>query len=189
MHEIAWFARQGAKLAFDHVWVIEQDVAWQGNLFDSFATFADWRQDLLCYRHYNDTFASHQVRERLRISKRIYELHSATGWVRKIPDRHKCMIFMVRYSWRMLDTLQRDFMALGHWAHGEWFAATVCRFQLGGFATAESRDSPCTLGDYANQTQLYKPRSFSHKTASRLTKANFQYALDKPPQWIHAVKW
>ena len=34
----------------DFLWVIEQDVAWQGNLFDILATFATWTEDLLCLR-------------------------------------------------------------------------------------------------------------------------------------------
>jgi hypothetical protein len=48
VHEIAFHAMHGSQLHYDFMWVIEQDVAWQGNLFELFSTFATKREEDYC---------------------------------------------------------------------------------------------------------------------------------------------
>lgn len=66
--QIWWHGQNHASLRYDYLWcgqtvallcencnshvarhrMMEQDVAWHGNLFDFFASYANWRDDLLC---------------------------------------------------------------------------------------------------------------------------------------------
>lgn len=46
--ELTYHAKYGRKGGHKHVWVFEQDVAWTGNVFDFFPSYAILPQDFLC---------------------------------------------------------------------------------------------------------------------------------------------
>jgi hypothetical protein len=46
--EFAFFTAHNDLHSVDHLWVFEQDVAWQGNLFDILGNFRTWEDDYLC---------------------------------------------------------------------------------------------------------------------------------------------
>ena len=195
-HEIAFHARHRRKLKYDFLWVVEQDVAWQGNLFDALSTYATWHDDYLCQSPYNDTLATAGN----SLMQQLFQEHS--GWGDRFPVHRKCYIFVARYSRRMLSTLADKFVAQGHWAQGEWFAATVCAFhtQLGtefglgskGLLRWQSggESSACSMRDFMSEAYLFDRRCFSYKRRATCPKAHtWAYSMHKPFSFFHPVKF
>lgn len=46
--ELAFFEGNPVLHTFEHLWIIEQDVAWQGNLFDILSPVESWKEDHIC---------------------------------------------------------------------------------------------------------------------------------------------
>jgi hypothetical protein len=107
-HELAFHAlnRRSSAYTYDYLWVIEQDVAWQGNVFNALALFNSRDEDLLCFRprqvHSSDEGGA------------WWDLHdgamedfpAALRWIERSVTlnpwnrvrRLKCNKFVVRYS-------------------------------------------------------------------------------------------
>jgi len=151
----------------DFLWVIEQDVAWQGNLFDILATFATWTEDLLCLRPDVGRVGDSWV-------------HSLThsGWANNTPGapRPRCQVFVVRYSRRLLLTLVNEYLAKGHYAQVEWFAPTVCTLHM----------SNCTVRDYSTEQVFGRPFGCCE---TPYNETMWNYSLSHDASLFHPVKF
>jgi len=106
-----------AALRYDQLWVFEDDVAWTGNLFDYMRLFAERPEDLLAGELMRNTVGDYWHWSRMQ---------SADGWAGGDGAAiARTMMFAQRLSAPLLDLLV-DHCRRGHWAHDEWFAATVC---------------------------------------------------------------
>ena len=149
IHEFAFHAMHRSSLSYDMLWVLEQDVAWQGNLFDLFATFATWNEDVLC------DFGGRGVNPletRADVHDSNWSAWSSWAEAAKRRTATKCLKFVVRYSRRLLDVMI-DFLKMGHWAQDEWFATTVCAGQAGNESSTFLQKS-CTIADYYGREKL-----------------------------------
>jgi len=157
--EVAFYAKHRPP-GVDYLWVLEQDVAWKGNLFDALATFSTWGEDLLCQHPHTEAVGnngwSHQF------------LHS--GWANntKGAPRHVCRLFVARYSSKLLRTLSEDYLAKDHWAHLEMFSPGVCA--LGA--------PSCTIADY----QIPATKGVFGEPFTCCVK-------EEPPNWKSSRTW
>ena len=108
VHEIAFHSLQRKRLDYKHLWVMEQDVAWQGNIFDAFSTYATWQDDYLCQSPHEDRLETAGN----SLQKKLFVEHS--GWGDAFPVHQKCLIYLARYSRRMLGALSDNFLSQGH---------------------------------------------------------------------------
>ena len=154
--ELYFHATQRAKRSYTRLWVFEQDVGWTGNLFDYLASLAAWPEDFLCENHKQ---VIHSWRWR----------HAHSGWAEpdvssaSATDRnksrimHRCGVWAVRYSRRLLDALLDEHLFNGHWAHCEFHAASLCMTSK----TAFPGDEPCQVRNlrdpqfFANAHKFY----------------------------------
>ena len=162
VHELAFHALHSRSLAYEWLWVIEQDVLWQGNLFEVLATFATWKEDYLCRGPYAATAEGPVGRPRSR-ENTFFGWHS--GWAESLSTHLKCFIFVARYSRRMLDVLVEEYLKEGHWAQGEWFASTVCAYQQELKPSGRMRN--CTVGDYMSEEYLFSRTCFDWRRKPR----------------------
>lgn len=138
--DLAFYALHQGAFPFSHMWVFDQDVAWSGDVFAALRQLGSGREeDLLCsgvdwgrvgkkhwWQLHNDNWM-------------WYKTHSNwSGWDDSPgAPRVRCYIMVVRYSHALLHRLVHDYLDHGIYAHGEFFAPTVC-----GLMTPN-----CTVGD------------------------------------------
>jgi len=141
--DLTYFALHQASFAYDAMWVFDQDVAWTGNVFRLLNRLGSGREeDLLCsgvdhgrvgkkhwWNLHNDKWMWHKTHT------------NWAGWDDSPgAPRIRCYIMVVRYSARLLHRLVDDYLNKGIYAHGEFFASTVCGLIM----------DDCTVGDYAS---------------------------------------
>ena len=174
--ELTFFAEHRDTLVFDHMWVIEHDVAWQGNLFDALATFSAWRDDYLC-KGVGDAPPG--------TPWPWYDLHSGT--FEFVQTRLRCQRFVARYSRRLMEYLVDLFLKQGHWADDEWFASTVCGRHLHNLTGYN-----CTVRDYdaaiAFADIFGDPFHFGQGGDFDLNRS-LNYTITQPPKLFHPVKF
>ena len=157
-------------MQYDHLWVFEQDVGWQGNLFDALSTFATWRHDLLVENMFVPPNSAFEQR------------HQSHAWARESLKEHlKAWVFCVRYSRRLLTTLAFDFAMKDKVGYCEWWAPTICRYQslltslgVANYSSFEGKPlltlphrnewpavpkSMCTIADIGSERYLYHPKA------------------------------
>ena len=180
--ELSYFALHQAAFPCDSMWVFDQDVGWAGNVFDLLGQLGDDREeDLLCsdvdhgrvgkkhwWQLHNDKWMWHKTHT------------SWTGWDDSPgAPRVRCSIMVVRYSTRLLHTLVNDYLNRAIYAHGEFFAATVCGLL----------SKNCSVGDFVSDTApLGKPYSCCAEPVA--TRAEWMTARARyPGTLMHPVKF
>jgi hypothetical protein len=180
--EMAYFALHQSSFPYDAMWVFDQDVAWTGNVFDHLAKLGDGRhEDLLCS----------DVDFHARVGKKHWwQLHNDnwkwhkthtnwSGWD-DAPGapRIRCYIMAVRYSTPLLHRLIDDYLDKGIYAHGEFFAPTVCGLKM----------QNCTVGDFVSaMAPLGEPYNCCFNPINTATEWLTARAL-YPAALMHPVK-
>jgi len=119
---------------FGHLWVVQHDVGFSGNLFRNLALAADATSDLVCVDH-----SATKGTAWAHINSRNKRHSSAYG-----SPLSSCLLPLVRYSrrllWELVNDLHRDRMV-----YCEARAATACAAR-GWCHTHDLRDSARVLG-------------------------------------------
>ena len=140
--ELAFVDLHRGDYVFDMVWVLHQDVAWTGNVFELLNTLGRGRsEDVLCHElmHGHEGtkhgwWYTHSTS--LRSGRRNSSAWDDSAGARRI----RCNDMVVRYSAPFLQHLLDGYLADRRAADGEFFAFTVCGLHL----------ENCTLGDFAS---------------------------------------
>ena len=189
LQELAFHALHRSVVHYDTLWVLEQDVAWQGRLFDSLAAF-DWMpEEYLCHNVHET------VNSTANSNLDFYNVHS--GWANPLKNHTKCFMFVARYSRSFLDQLVDQFLHKGDWAQGEWFASTVCKH---GHRLPRPRGEPpfepCQVGDLAAVPSVLARGCFQWNNGGGCPLAPgggppraWVYNASAPPQLFHPLKW
>lgn len=140
MLELAFFDLHRDRYVFDHLWVIEQDVAWSGSLLSIMRRMEGAEEDMLCTNVGRFDAAEGQ-------SNGWWWPSAHSGWAQTAAGTPahpyvRCFKPVQRLSHRLLSALIDRYILVGAWAHDEWFAATVCELQIGLAWTP-----PCLVGD------------------------------------------
>jgi hypothetical protein len=179
--DLSYFALHRAAFPYDSMWVLEQDVAWSGNIFKLLGQLGSGREeDLLCADvNYGRVGKKHWWQ--LHNDKWMwYKTHTHwSGWDDSPgAPRIRCSIMAVRYSTRLLRRLVDDYLNKAIYAHGEFFASTVCGLML----------DNCTVGDYvADGAPLGRPFSCCFDTITG-SKEWIQARARFPGTLMHPVK-
>ena len=143
--DLSYFALHQASFPYDHMWVFDQDVAWSGNVFDLLGQLGDGRdEDLLCSDMDHGRVGKKHWWQLHNDNWMWYKTHTNwSGWDDSPgAPRVRCYIMVVRYSRRLLHSLVDDYLNNAIYAHGEFFAATVCGLMM----------ENCTVGDFVSET-------------------------------------
>lgn len=160
--EVMWHRIYWRKLQYDFSWVMEQDVAWKGILFDFFASFASWPQDFICTRPTTKLVGLDEPEFLIRVPGMTEDLtkwHS--GWMNSThgAPRLRCYVFLVRYSASLLNDLAAHHSA-GQWGYSEMEAPHFCS-QLPNCSIGnlfEQRKCSNVIGDPFSANGRYKSR-------------------------------
>lgn len=199
LSELPWGYR------YDFLWVLEQDVAWQGNIYEALALLDSRDEDLLCYkpRHVRSTDeggawwdlhdgAIEEFPAALRWIERSFSLNP---WNR--VTRLKCNIFFVRYSRRIMDGLLDSYLSKGHWAYDEVFGATLCSEGLidfqhrnCSFCKQGSFINQCKVGDYSRDNpELFNDPYFAYRVDPPYDEKDWNYSIHHEPMLYHPMKF
>jgi len=173
--EIFWHHINWPALQYDFLWVIEQDVAWQGNLFDAFATFASWPDDFLCFQPSLKEVGGNWGQNWRGINTTTF--HS--GWIDRTPKAriHHCFVFVARYSAAFLNQLSLHHES-GKWAYVEHEAAELCAQTTG-----------CTVGDISRQKQCSDVIGNPFTATGKGVQGHFNFTHDvRQTKIYHKVK-
>lgn len=152
--DLAYFALRQDSFPYEHMWVFDQDVAWTGSVFSLLGSLARGRDgsNLLCF----------DVSWGRVGKKHWWQLHNDNWmWWKTHSDwagwddspgapRVRCQIMVVRYSTPLLRHLTGEYLAKGRYAHGEWFAASVCGLSMPGCRVSNFADDTTAIGDPFN---------------------------------------
>ena len=192
------------EFTYQFLWVLEQDVAWQGNIYDALAQFDTRDEDLLCFKprqvHVQDEGgawwdlhdgAVEDFPATLRWMERSF---TRNPW--NMVRRLKCNKFVVRYSRRIMDGLIDSYLSRGHWAYDEVFASTLCSEGLIDFEhmncsfCKRSFLNQCKVGDYSrDHPELFSDSYFSWTVDPPFDGAHWNYSIHNKVQFYHPMKF
>ncbi len=170
-YEETLFHAHNFQLSYDYLWVLEEDIAWQGKLLDALDVFASWREDFLCSTRTVKRVGDGWGRNWDQIPE-LGAFHS--GWHTNASFVH-CYVFMVRYSRSLLDSVHAHLLN-GSWAYVEWHVPTLCESHIPG----------CAVREYGQQAVFGTP--FKH--FGSISQQDFgQYNVSAPSMLYHKAKF
>lgn len=179
--DLSYFALHQHAFPYDSMWVFDQDVGWTGNVFELLGMLGEGRrEDLLCSQVDHGRVGKKHWWQLHNDRWMWYKTHSNwSGWDDSPgAARVRCYIMVVRYSARLLHHLVDTYLNNAIYAHGEFFAPTVCSLKM----------ENCTVGDFVSESApLGKPFSCCNdpvSTADEWLRARASY----PRALMHPIK-